>query len=34
MINKGVYNHPSKHFARESFKEVAARKGIHGAMSA
>ena len=34
MINKGVYNHPSKRFARENFKEVAARKGIHGAMSA
>ena len=29
-----VYNHPSKIFARENIKEVAARKGIHGAASA
>ena len=34
MINKGIYNHPSKHFASERFKEVAARKGIHAATSA
>ena len=30
MINKGVYNHPSKRFAREGFKEAATRKSIHG----
>ena len=34
MINKGVSNHPYKCFARESFKEAAAHKGIHGATSA
>ena len=31
MINKRVYNHPSKRFTRESFQEVATRKSIRGA---
>ena len=34
MINKGIYNHPSKHFSSESFKEVAAHGSIHGETSA
>jgi len=33
MINKGIYNHPSKSFARASYKDVAAREGIRGATS-
>jgi hypothetical protein len=33
MINKRVYNHPYKRFARESFKEVAARESIRDATS-
>jgi hypothetical protein len=33
MINKRVYNHLSKSFARESYKVVAARESIRGATS-
>jgi len=31
MINKDIYNHPSKHFAGEGFKEIAALDHICGA---